>query len=71
MNKEQLQQQIKEQEEKNKSLFEIFQYRLHDEEMQPLVTEWREGSNKLKTLNNKLDNLETTVVKYSFPFIHA
>ena len=58
MNKEQLQKQIKEQEERNINLFNIFQYRLHEEEMQPLIQEWREGSNKLKTLNNKLDNLE-------------
>lgn len=58
MNKEQLQQQIKEQEAKNISLFEIFQYRLHDKEMQPLITEWREGSAKLKTLLNELYKLE-------------
>jgi predicted HNH restriction endonuclease len=58
MNKEQLQQQIKEQEAKNISLFEIFQYRLHDKEMQPIITEWREGSAKLRTLLNELYKIE-------------
>jgi hypothetical protein len=58
MNKEQLQKQIKEQEEKNISLFEIFQYRLHDKEMQPLIQEWREGSSKLKVLLDELYKLE-------------
>lgn len=58
MNKEQLQKQIKEQEEKNISLFKIFQYRLQDEEMQPLIKEWREGSSRLKDLDEKLWQLE-------------
>ena len=58
MNKEQLKTQIKEQEEKNISLFGIFQYRLHDKEMQLHVTEWREGSTKLRTLLNELYQLE-------------
>lgn len=58
MNKEQLQKQIKEQEEKNISLFNIFQYRLHDEKMQPTIQEWREGSKKLKVLSDELYKLE-------------
>jgi replicative DNA helicase len=58
MNKEQLQQQIKEQEEKNISLGKIFQYRLQDKEMQPLIQEWREGSKKLMLLDNELYKLE-------------
>lgn len=59
MNKEQLQKQIKEQEEKNISLFKIFQYRLQDKEMQPLIQEWREGSKKLRILLDELYQLET------------
>jgi hypothetical protein len=58
MNKEQLKQQINEQEEKNISLFEIFQYRLHEKEMQPIIQEWREGSKKLKVLLDDLYQLE-------------
>lgn len=58
MNKEQLQKQIKEQEEKNTNLFNIFQYRLQDKEMQPLIQEWREGSAKLRILLNELYELE-------------
>lgn len=54
MNKEQLQKQIKEQEEKNISLFKIFQYRLQEKEMQPLIQEWREGSSRLKALDEEL-----------------
>jgi predicted HNH restriction endonuclease len=58
MNKEQLQQQIKEQEEKNINLFNIFQYRLQDKELQPLIQEWREGSKKLRILDDALYQLE-------------
>lgn len=58
MNKEQLQNQIKEQEEKNINLFNIFQYRLHEEEMQPLIQEWREGSKKVKALLDELYKIE-------------
>jgi hypothetical protein len=58
MNKEQLQKQIKEQEEQNINLFKVFQYRLHDEEMQPIVQEWREGSKKIKVLLDELYKIE-------------
>jgi hypothetical protein len=58
MNKEQLQKQIAEQEEKNINLFNIFQYRLQDKEMQPIIQEWREGSKKVKALLDELYKIE-------------
>lgn len=53
-----LQKQIKEQENKNIKLFKIFQYRMQDKEMQPIIQEWREGCKKLRILNNKLEVME-------------
>lgn len=58
MNKEQLQKQIKEQKEKNISLFKIFQYRLQEKEIQPFIQEWYEGSSRLKALDEELWQLE-------------
>ena len=57
MNKEQLQKQIKEQEEKNISLFKIFDNRFSDKEMQPFIQEWYKGSSRLKDLLDELYQL--------------
>lgn len=54
MNKEELKQKIEEQERENIRLFNVFQYGLHDEEMQPFINEWREGSKKLRALDDEL-----------------
>lgn len=54
MNKEQLQKQIKEQEEKNISLFKIFDNKFSDKEMQPFIQEWYKGSSRLKALDEEL-----------------
>jgi alanyl-tRNA synthetase len=58
MSKEELKNKIEQQEEHNISLFKIFQYRLHEREMQPTIEEWREGSKKLKELLKELQELE-------------
>lgn len=58
MNIEELKQEINNQREENIRLYEIFQYRLHEENMQPLVCTWRDGSKKLKELLNQLWELE-------------
>ena len=42
---ERLDKEINEQREENVRLYSIFQYRCHEEEMQPLIKEWRDGSN--------------------------
>ena len=54
---ERLDKEIHEQREKNVRLYSIFQYRLHEEEMQPLIKEWRDGSNYLKQLISKRNML--------------
>lgn len=58
MNKEELKQKIEEQERENINLYNIFKYRLQEEEMQPLVNQWRVGSKKLRELDNELFELE-------------
>jgi hypothetical protein len=58
MIKEELKQKIEEHKQENIRLYNIFQYRLHDEEMQTLINQWREGSAKLKALDNELNQLE-------------
>ena len=47
---ERLDKEIHEQREENVKLYSIFQYRLHEEDMQPLIKEWRDGGNHLKQL---------------------
>ena len=47
---ERLDKEISEQKEENIKLYSVFQYRLHEEEMQPVIKKWREGSKKLKEL---------------------
>lgn len=54
-----LKKRIAEQKEKNIKLFKIFQYRMHEREMQPILTEWREGSKILKSMIKELQELET------------
>ena len=56
-NIEQLEMEIVAQREENSKLYSIFQYRLHEEEMQPLIEKWRDGSRRVKELilqKNKL-----------------
>jgi hypothetical protein len=53
-----LKNKIEEQREENISLFKIFQYRLHEKEMQPTIKKWREGSNKIKGMIKELQLLE-------------
>jgi predicted HNH restriction endonuclease len=53
-----LKKKIEEQENENVRLFKIFEYKMHKEEMQPIIQEWREGSVKLKALLNELHQLE-------------
>lgn len=54
-----LKKKIEEQKEQNIKLFTIFQYKMHKEEVQPIVEEWREGSKILKSLIKELNELET------------
>ena len=54
---ERLDKEIHEQREENVRLYSIFQYRLHEEEMQPLIKEWRDGGNHLKQLISKRNML--------------
>jgi molecular chaperone GrpE (heat shock protein) len=53
-----LKKEIETQKERNIKLYEIFQYRLHKREMQPIIEQWREGSKILKELLNKLYQME-------------
>ena len=53
-----LKNKIEEQKKRNIELFQIFQYRLHEIEMQPIITEWREGSKLLKSMIKELHELE-------------
>lgn len=57
-NIEELKQAINSQREENIKLYEVFQYRLQEEDMQPLICEWRTGSKRLKELLNRLYELE-------------
>ena len=54
---ERLDKEIHEQREENVRLYSIFQYRIHEEKMQPLIKEWRDGSNRLKQLISKRNML--------------
>lgn len=58
MNIKELKQKIEEQEKENIDLYNIFQFRLHEEEMQPLIKQWYEGSSRLKQLDNELYEME-------------
>ena len=50
MQMEQLEKDIELQREENIRLFNIFQYRLHEDEMQPIIKKWRDGSTRIKQL---------------------
>ena len=54
---ERLDKEIHEQREENFGLYSIFQYRLQEEVMQPLIKEWQDGSNHLKQLISKRNML--------------
>jgi len=58
-----LKEAIIKQREQNISLFKIFQYRLHEIEMQTTIKEWREGSNKIKAMIRELQILESKNIK--------
>jgi len=58
MSIEELKQAINSQREGNIKLYEVFQYKLQEKDMQPLICEWRNGSKRLKTLLNQLSELE-------------
>ena len=58
MSIEELKQAINSQREENIKLYEVFQYKLQEKDMQPLICEWRNGSKRLKTLLNQLSELE-------------
>jgi hypothetical protein len=58
-----LKQRIEEQRNKNIELYKVFQYRLHDENTQPLIEEWRLESKKLKQMIAELQELELKKVK--------
>jgi len=55
---EELKNEIEKQKEENVRLFKIFEYKMHKEEVQPLIQEWREGSKKLKAMIKELQELE-------------
>jgi thiamine biosynthesis lipoprotein ApbE len=55
---QELKKEIEEQRNKNISLFKIFEYKMHKEEMQQTIEEWREGSKKLKSMLQELSELE-------------
>lgn len=58
MEKKELEIQIANQKEENLRLYSIFQYRLHEAEMQPLIEKWREGSRHLKELISQLNQIK-------------
>lgn len=58
MSIEELKQEIEKQGKENVRLFKIFEYKMHKEEMQPILAEWREGSKKLKSMIKELQELE-------------
>lgn len=47
---EKLEMEISAQREENIRLYSVFQHRLHEDEMQPLIDKWREGSKRIKEL---------------------
>lgn len=58
MNIQQLKAAIEEQTNKNIELYKIFQHKMHLDEMQPLIDEWRNGSDSLKAMVRELQELE-------------
>ena len=72
---ERLDKEINEQREENIRLYSIFQYRCHEEEMQPLIKEWRDGSNHLKQLisrrNMFIQSKETSFASGKKSFVNG
>lgn len=60
-----LKRRIKEQQDANTKLYNIFENRIYDKEMQTFVDEWRAGSRKLKEMLTELKELELKEVKNS------
>ena len=58
MEKKELEIQIATQKEEDLRLYSIFQYKLNEEEMQPLIKKWREGSRHLKELISQLNQIK-------------
>lgn len=58
MSTKELKKKIEEQKEQNVRLFKTFEYKMHKEEVQPLIQEWREGSKILKSMIKELQELE-------------
>ena len=54
-----LKRKIEEQKEENIRLFKIFEYKIHQKEMQPILEQWRQGSKLLKSLIKQLQDLKT------------
>ena len=63
MNIEELRQATLKQRNDNIRLYKTFQHRLHEEDMQPIVNEWRSGSIRLKELLKQLSELESEETK--------
>lgn len=57
----QLKKNIEEQKEINEGLFKIFQYKMHEIEMQLIIEEWREGSRKVKAMIKELQEIELSI----------
>lgn len=58
MDKRRLEMEIATQKKENAELYAIFQYRLNNVEMQPLIEKWREGSRHLKELISQLNQIK-------------
>ena len=73
---ERLDKEISTQREENIRLYAIFQYRLHEDDMQPIIKKWREGSNRIKQLISKRNLLEKcekeqTLVSENRPLVNG
>lgn len=53
-----LEKTIEKQKKENISLYKKFEYKLWEDEMQPYIKKWREGSKKLQNLIVQLNNLK-------------
>ena len=62
-----LKQRIEEQRNRNIELYNVFQYKLQDKNMQTLIDEWRLGSKKLKQMLAELQALELKKKKQDVP----
>lgn len=62
-----LKRKIESQAEENTRLYNIFQYRLHEDVMQPVIQQWRDGSAKIKAMHNELYEIEMKERKAIIP----